>query len=193
MDTFLNPERIIAALGIEKMSQIADFGAGHGYFTIPLARAVGPEGRVYAIDIQKAGLHIIQAKAKLEHLLQIEAVWADLDQPGGSALKDERVDAVLAANILFQAERKETLLNEAYRVLKPKGRFALIEWNKEATLFGPDPAARIDKETAKSLALEAGFALQQEFPTDQHHYGMLFIKPASSGNVVPDKTLSQKT
>ena len=109
-DNFLHPERIIGLLEIQKGSVIADFGAGHGYFTIPLARATGPDGRVYAIEIQKAGLTVIRTKAKLEHLLHIELVWADLDRPNGSQLKEASVDLVLMANILFQSEKKSDII-----------------------------------------------------------------------------------
>src|SRR3989338_9848578 len=93
--TFLEPERIVRYFGLERGDHAADFGAGHGYFTIPIARAVGGEGRVYALDIQKAALDIIRAKAKLEHLLNIDLIWADLDMPHGSRIKDKTLDFVL--------------------------------------------------------------------------------------------------
>lgn len=162
---------------------IADFGAGHGYFTIPLGRATGPEGRVYAIEIQKAGLNIIRAKAKLEHLLQIELVWSDLDRAKGSQLKDESVDLVLIANILFQSEKKNDILQEAHRVLKPEGRAIVIEWKPvpvgrqagEAS-FGPPPALRVPAEIAQKAATRAGFIFDRELSVGSHHYGLIFKK-----------------
>ena len=105
-NTFLEPDRIVRSFGLEAGDHVADFGAGHGYFTIPMARLVGGDGKVYTIDIQKSVLDIIRARAKVEHLLNIEPVWADLDEPGGSKLKDKFLDFVVIANILFQAEKK---------------------------------------------------------------------------------------
>ena len=146
-DGFLEPEKIVALFGIKKGDHIADFGAGHGYFTIPLARAAGGDGRVYAIDIQKPTLDIIRAKAGAEHLLNLEYIWADLDMPAGSHLKDKFCDFVLIADILFQAEDKRAVAQEAYRVLVPGGRLAMVEWNAALpTLSGVERMAPLGQQ-----------------------------------------------
>ena len=186
-DNFLHPERIIGLLAnlsyLPKGSVIADFGAGHGYFTIPLARATGPDGRVYAIEIQKAGLTVIRTKAKLEHLLQIEPVWADLDRPHGSQLKDTSVDLVLMANILFQSEKQTNILQEAYRALKPGGRAIVIEWKPAPTgrragepSFGPPASLRIPAETVQKNAAHTGLTFEREILVGSHHYGLILKK-----------------
>ena len=121
---FVRPESVIALLDLKKGDHVADFGAGHGYFTLPIARAVGSEGKVYALDVQKSVLDVIRSRAKLVHLLNIECIWADLENPGGSKLKDAFVEFVIMANIAFQAETKDTIFKEAYRILRPGGRIA---------------------------------------------------------------------
>ncbi|MBI3442269.1 MAG: class I SAM-dependent methyltransferase [Candidatus Sungbacteria bacterium] len=180
-DNFLHPERIIGALVnmsfLQKGSVIADFGAGHGYFSVPLGRATGPEGRVYAIDVQKAGLTIIRTKAKLEHLLQIEPVWADLDLPNGSQLNDGSVDLVLMANMLFQSEKKTNILQEAFRVLKSGCRALVIEWKPDDASFGPPVSLRVSAETIRRAAAHIGFSFERELPVGSHHYGLIFKKP----------------
>ncbi len=175
--TFLEPERIVKNLGLEKGDHVADFGAGHGYFTIPLAKTVGGDGKVYAIDIQKPVLDIIRSRAKLDHLLNIETVWADLDQPGGSKIKEKYLDLVMIANILFQAENKAGLFHEASRILHEKGRLAVIEWGQTSTSLGPPPAMLIKKEQVKRWAADAGLVADREFEAGSHHYGLLFKKP----------------
>ncbi len=179
-ESFLHPERIIGLLAnlsfLQKGSIIADFGAGHGYFTIPLGRATGPDGRVYAVDIQKAGLTVIRTKARLEHLLQIEPVWADLDRPNGSQLKEQSVDLVLMANVLFQSEKKTHILQEAYRVLKAGGRAFVIEWKPNESSFGPPVHLRVSAETIQKDAHHTGFAFEREIPVGSHHYGIMFKK-----------------
>ncbi len=174
---FLEPEKIVASLDLEKGDHVADFGAGHGYFTIPIAKIVGGDGKVYAFDIQKSVLEIIRARAKLEHLLNIELVWADLDQPGGSKLKDNFCEFVIMANILFQAENKQGLFQEASRVLQSKGRLAVIEWDETPAPLGPPLHMRIKKEAVKQWASQTGLAFDREFATGSHHYGLLFRKP----------------
>ena len=162
--------------GLRVGDHVADFGAGHGYFTIPMARAVGGDGKVYAIDVQKEVLDIIRAKAKVEHLLNIEPMWADLDQPHGSKLKEGYIDLVMIANMLFQTEQKEQLLKEAYRVLRSGGRLAIVEWDESPAPLGPPPALRIKKEKVRGLGIAAGFEIDREFEAGSHHYGLLFIK-----------------
>lgn len=204
--SFLEPARIVAGFGIRAGDHIADFGAGHGYFTLPLARAAGPNGKVYAVDVQDMALDAIRSKAAFEHLLNIEYVRADLDHSGGSGLKDKYIDFVLTANVLFQAENKGLLLREAWRILRDEGRLAVVEWdavpkssgvervapmglaNNEAATsaaghgsetaraFGPAPEARIKKETARAAAVQAGFEYDREFAAGGHHYGLLFVK-----------------
>lgn len=178
---FLHPERIVGYLGLAKGDYVADFGSGHGYFTIPMARIVGGDGKVYALDIQKATLDVIRAKAKLENLLNIELVWADLEELDGSHIKSEHVDFVVIANILFQAENKEAVLREAYRILRKGGRAAVIEWEpyagRSAEMFGPPLNLRIPKREAENLARKVGFESDREFEAGSHHYGLLFRKP----------------
>lgn len=176
--TFLEPERIVRYFGLERGDHAADFGAGHGYFTIPMARAVGGDGRVYALDIQKAALDIIRSKARIEHLLNIDLIWTDLDMPRGSKLKDKFLDFVLISNILFQMENKERLFEEAFRALREKGALAVVEWDETPTPLGPALGLRVKKADAMRLAKDAGFEeLDREFEAGSHHYGLLFRKP----------------
>lgn len=175
--TFLHPERIIARFSLKLGARTADFGAGSGFFTIPLARAVGSEGRVYAIDIQKHSLDVIKAKARLEHLLNIEYVWGDLETAGGSKIKDASVDFVIISNILFQAEKRQEVLREAFRVLAKGGRCAVIEWDESKFSFGPPMDLRVPKRAAQASAEAVGFEQEKEFEAGTHHYGLLFRKP----------------
>lgn len=173
---FLHPERIISYLGIEKGMKVADFGSGHGYFTIPIARLVGEEGRIYSIDIQKDALAVIQSKAKLEHLLNVETIWSDIETADGSKLQNSSIDLVIMSNILFQAESPSAIIVEAKRVLKSGGKIALIEWDETPFQGGPPPRLRIPKEKAKKLASENNLELDREFEAGSHHYGLLLKK-----------------
>ncbi len=178
METFLQPQRVVAGLGLKAGDQAADFGAGHGYFTIPLARAVGTEGKVYALDIQKHALDVIRAKVQLEHLLNIDYIWADLEAPRGSRLKDAWCEAVIIANILFQAAEKDALFQEAYRILAAGGRLIVVEWNETPeNTIGPRPEVRVGKARALELATNAGFEFEKECEAGSRHYCILFHKP----------------
>lgn len=147
---------MVQGFGIQKGDHIADFGVGHGYFTIPLARAAGANGKVYAIDVQDAALDAVRSKAGFEHLLNIEYVRADLDLPGGSHLNDRYIDFVLIANVLFQVENKDMILREAWRILRPGGRLAMIEWNAVPILR--DFAGNVPVETGAMPPSEAAIS-----------------------------------
>lgn len=176
MDAFLSPEAIVKSFNLNPGESVADLGAGHGFFTIPLARAVGSGGTVYAIDIQKSALEVIRAAARREHLAQIKILQADLDEINGSKLPDRSIDFVLIAYILFQAEQKEVLLGEAHRILRPGGRAALIEWDEIPSPLGPPLGFRVSKTQCRALAERAGFSPLGEFGAGSRHYGPLFIK-----------------
>jgi ubiquinone/menaquinone biosynthesis C-methylase UbiE len=141
--TFLEPERIVQNFGLEKGDHVADFGAGHGYFTIPIAKIVGGNGKVYALDVQKPVLDIIRARAKVDHLLNIETIWADLDQPQGSKLKDKLLNFVVIANFLCQVEGKPAIWREAARVLGQGGGVVVIDWDQTPTPLGPPLNLRV--------------------------------------------------
>lgn len=173
---FIEPERVVSYFELQKGDYVAEFGAGHGYFTIPMARAVGGEGKVFAIDVQKGVLEIIRSRSRLENLSNIELIWADLELSGGSKLKNDSVEFVLVANILFQAENKSMLLKEAHRIMRPEGRLAIIEWDESVTPFGPPPHLRMRKDAVLDAARQVGFELDHEFEAGSHHYGLLFIK-----------------
>lgn len=185
--SFLDPRLIVAQLEISLRDRVADFGAGHGYFTIPLAQKVGPEGKVYGIDIQKEALSVIRAKAQLHHLFHIEYVQGDLEQFGGSKLKDENVDWVVICNLLFQLERKRIALEEAYRILRKGGHIVIIEWDipeehmHTAIPFGPPPPTRISSSSLTQMLRETGFTVEEktELAPGAYHYACQGQKPLS--------------
>lgn len=172
---FLDPEKLVERLAISPGMAVADFGSGSGFFSIPLGRAVGKQGKVFAIDVVPQASEAVSSRSRLEGLLQIETIRADLEQPDGSKLSGESIDLVLVANILFQAKKKDAVLEEANRILKQGGRLIMVEWRPDSP-FGPEKTARVSPDEAKRLAAGAGFRLQEEFAGGPHHYVLVFEK-----------------
>ncbi|MBI4132769.1 MAG: methyltransferase domain-containing protein [Candidatus Sungbacteria bacterium] len=176
-ESFLHPERMMNRFDIRPGMIVADFGTGSGHFALAAARRVGERGKVYAIDIQKNVLSLIKSKAALEHLLQVEPIWADLELPQGSRLHEGSVDFVIISNILFQVTSKPAVLAEARRILKKGGTMAVLEWDATPFPAGPPQNLRMPKADVRRLAETLGFHTAGEFDAGSHHYGLLFTRP----------------
>jgi ubiquinone/menaquinone biosynthesis C-methylase UbiE len=174
---FSNPRANVAELGVTPGMTIVDFGAGSGEYALALAPLVGERGRVYAVEVQKELLDRLAAEARARHLSNLEIIWGNLEKHGGSKLADSSADLVLLANILFQSTARYSLALEAKRVLRPRGRAAVIDWSDSFGGLGPraDQVARPDE--VKRIFAEAGFSLASEFSAGAHHYGLIFQKP----------------
>ncbi|TSC61314.1 MAG: methylase [Parcubacteria group bacterium Gr01-1014_107] len=152
-------------------------GSGSGFYTMAAAKLVGEHGRVYAVDIQKELLITIKREAERQHLLNVEIIWGDVEKSGGTKLANSSVDTVIASNILFQLEDKESFTREVGRILKKgKGKVFIVDWLDAFGGLGPEPTAVVSPGGCKKLFLEEGFEFYKEFPTGPHHYGLAFRK-----------------
>lgn len=172
---FLNPNKLADSLGLKAGMSVADFGAGAGHWSIAIAKIVGKEGRVHAIDIRESVLQVLEGHIKIDGLFQIDTIPADLEKEEGSGLSDNSQDAVLCSNILHQLKKPETLAKEAYRVLKKGGRLIVIDWEKDAPMGPPNKFSQAD---AEKLAKDAGFKKEREMEGvgETMHYGLVFTK-----------------
>ncbi len=174
--SFAHPKKNIAELGLKDGQRVADFGTGPGHYAIEAAKAVGEEGHVYAIEIQKKLVSKVESRAESADLDNINVIWADLEKPEGSTLKSELVDVVIASNVLFQVKDKQQFLEEAYRVLEPDGRLLLIDWTDSHGGLGPQEDHVVSEDKARKLCKQAGFSAQQVLSPGAHHYGIVFKK-----------------
>lgn len=168
-----DPEQIVRSLGaVTPGMRVGDFGCGAGYYSVALAKAVGEEGRVTAFDVLESATSATKARATKEGLTNIDTVRANLEIPQSTGLGSGSLDAVLLANILFQSEKKDAILEEAKRVLVPSGSLIVIEW-KDSAPMGPS-GFRISQQELENLLAQKGFSKAKEFSVDPYHYGLLF-------------------
>ena len=175
-EKFLDPSKIISQIGVQNGSIVADFGCGPGYFSFPFAKAVGSEGKVYAIDVLQHIVEFVENKAKNAGVMNEVAVRANVENENGSKIDSDAVDWVILKDILFQNQKKEILLAEAYRVLKHGGKVLLMEWNKGGSAIGPQDNLRISQEEAKKLFVKVGFEIEKTIDAGNFHYGFVAIK-----------------
>jgi ubiquinone/menaquinone biosynthesis C-methylase UbiE len=114
-----NAYEVLAEIGVKGGQTVLDFGCGSGTYTIPAAKLVGKKGKIYALDIDVGFLDEMEEKAKQEGLENIMRI--DASGEGGISLEDESTDIMLLIDVLHEIDDRESLFDEAYRILKPRG------------------------------------------------------------------------
>ena len=106
----------------------------------------------------------------------MEVIWGDIEKPNGTKLLDSSVDLVLLSNILFQIEKKDVLIKEVKRILKPGGRVMVVDWQDSFGGLGPKAEVVVRKDTAMDMFEKSGFHLDREMSAGAHHYGLIYKK-----------------
>ena len=157
--------------------KVADFGAGKGNFAKTLSKLVGPEGTVYAFEIQRGLTEAIGEMARQERLENVEPVWCDFEENCGTKIADEILDAGILVNTLFQIDDKDTAVLEMRRTLRDGGKLFVIDWSESYGGLGPAPEQIVDSDSTKDLFETHGFIFEREFDAGDYHYGLAFRKP----------------
>lgn len=173
---FVVPEVVATHFHLKPGERVADLGAGTGFYLKVLSAAVGPEGKVYACEIQKNLVEKLGDFARLSGLSNIYPLWCDLEEVGGIKIPANTLDAAILVNTLFQFELKDVALTEIRRVLRPGGVLHIIDWTESFGGLGPQPKDVFGKELAVDLAESQHYVLEREFPAGDHHYGITVRK-----------------
>ena len=149
------PDQIMDALQIADGSTVADIGAGAGWFTIRLARRVGPRGTVYAQDVQRQMLEAIRRRVAKEGLENVETRLGAGSDPN---LPEESLDAVLVVDVYPEVEERVSFLRNLGAALKPNGRIGVVNYKPGQGGPGPAPdeGMRVDREQVEADAEAAG-------------------------------------
>lgn len=175
--TLLDIKFIIKKIGLGENDCIAELGCGSfGYFVYPLAKAVGKNGRVFAVDILQNALGEIKKRAQQENLKQVETVWSNLEIFKATKIESSSLDTALMINLLSQSDKKAEIIREAARLLKRGGKLAIVEWKNSALPFGPSPEKRLKLESMKMAAPQLSLKLEEEFEAGPYHFGLIFKK-----------------
>lgn len=174
--SFLNPQATLGAAHISEGSRVADLAAGSGFFARAAARAVGPEGLVWAIDPNPDMLPRLKNLGAGEGLHNIEVVRGTVEKLGATRLPDATMDVVVLANALFSIENKEAAAAEAYRVLRRAGRLILVDWTGSHGGLGPRADHVIGAAQAQKIFEAAGFTQAEDIPAGAYHWGLILRK-----------------
>jgi len=126
-DGWQQPDRVVRELAIEPGQRLADLGAGGGYFAFRLADAVGPEGFVYAVDVDESMIEHLTQQAAERGYGNLEPLLAGFDDPG---LPDGQIDLVFTANTYHHLEDRAAYFRNVRTDLAPGGRVAIMDYNR---------------------------------------------------------------
>ena len=165
-DAWQQPEQVMDALSIADGATVADLGAGGGWFTVRLSRRVGPNGRVYAEDIQPQMIESIARRVSREGLANVVTVLGTPDDP---KLPPD-LDAVLIVSTYPEMTDPVALLRNVAASLKPNGRVGIIDFKLEGGGPGPPIDERVEPDAVIRDAERAGLQLlaREEFLTYQY-------------------------
>jgi ubiquinone/menaquinone biosynthesis C-methylase UbiE len=150
------PDTALDLIGVKKGSSAADIGAGSGYMTVRLARRVGPNGLVYANDIQQPMLDLIDKRLKAGRIANVHLILGAPDDP---RLPDGSVDLALLVDVYHEFSQPQAMLRHLHDALKPGGRLVLLEYRKEDPSIPIRPEHKMSVAEAKMEVEAEGFRL----------------------------------
>jgi predicted methyltransferase len=171
-DAWQRPDQIMDALRIGDGSKVADLGAGSGWFTIRLAHRVGPNGVVYAEDIQRQMIEAISRRVSRENLPNVKTVLGEPNDPKLPA----GVDAVLMVDAYHEVDQPVVLLRNISRYLLPGGRIGIVDFTLEGGGPGPAMEDRVDPGRVIRDAEAAGLVLESRENFLRYQYVLVFAR-----------------
>lgn len=167
-----NPETVLKNVGVAKGMTMVDFGSGPGFFTIPMAKATGEKGLVYAVDSNFTMLNALKeniTKSGVDSKI-VEIINSDVSHTG---IPKGSVDIVLFANVLHEVGDRKAFFQEVKRISKPTAHVVNIDWKKIQTEYGPPLKERLSEDEAKQLLSENGFTVIKRTDLGTYHYELI--------------------
>lgn len=172
----IDPGALWAALNLPRGITFLDLGCGQGNYSLAAADLIGPTGVVYAVDLWEEGLAALKERAAREDRANLRPLAAGASQVPMESLS---VDVILMATVLHDLVEAGTAagaLAEVTRVIKPGGRFAIVEFHKIDGSPGPPRHIRLDPAEVEALVAPYGFARQQTVNLGPYNYLITFMK-----------------
>lgn len=169
-----DPDLAMRLIRVQRGSTVADLGAGSGYFTIRLAKAVGSSGRVYGVDIQPGMLDLLQKAVARERLTNVIPVLGAIDDP---KLPPDALDLVLMVDVYHEFSQPQVMLQRIRTALKPGGRLVLLEYRAEDPDVPIRPEHKMTKAQVKLEVEHEGFRQQRVYDDLPRQHLIVFTRP----------------
>ena len=166
---------MLANLGVKAGMTVCDMGCGNGFYSLQLAKMVGPRGRVLAVDVQPQMLYLLRQRMEKSGVENITPILGSFHNP---RLPENTIDLVLMVDVYHEFSHPEHMLEAMHRGLKADGLIALLEYREEDPKV---PIKPLHKMSKKQIMLEYeanGFVLKKEFDKLPWQHMMFFGKAA---------------
>jgi ubiquinone/menaquinone biosynthesis C-methylase UbiE len=171
-DAWQKPKEVIEALRIEPGSRVADLGAGGGYFTWYLAGATGPQGTVYAVDINDTALDIITKEMNSRGITNVTPIRGEIND----AKLPAPVALVFSCDTYHHMDDRVAYFRSLARYLKPDGRVAILDFHPHGFFSGLLGHGTAKEEVRREMEA-AGYQLGGDYTvTDSQHFQLFSRK-----------------
>lgn len=177
-DEWQKPDQIMDTLRIAEGSSVAEIGAAGGWFTMHLARRVGPNGAVYAEDIQREMIDGIARRAQREKLPWVTPILGTATDPR----LPPGLDAILIADVYHEVEDPVALLKNAAQSLKPQGLLGVVDFLPGGGGPGPPPDERPDPKAVIQAGEAAGLRLNKREDIPPFVFLLVFERATRAGS-----------
>lgn len=169
-----NPDRMVELLELRKGDHVADIGAGTGYISWRMAQRVGPEGKVYAVDIQPEMLELLEAQMKKRGLKNVVPVLGGVSDP---KLPPASIDLAIMVDVYHELEQPAEMLENIFKALKPGGRIAFVEYRAEDPNVPIKNVHKMSEAQVKKEAAAAGLQWEKTYSDLPWQHLIIVKKP----------------
>jgi ubiquinone/menaquinone biosynthesis C-methylase UbiE len=170
-DRVLKIDEVIEKLKLKPGDIVADIGAGSGVFSIPMAKAIAPNGILYAVDIDQKMVDYVAGRAKKEGVTNLRTVLGEYDDP---KLPVKDVDVAFFHRVLHMIEHRQAYLNTTATYLKPDGRVVVIDKNREDS---PDSWMWLNQSDVDTWMAAISFYPAEKFAVFDDRYFVSYQRP----------------
>ncbi len=168
-----NPEQILRNAGLKEGMCFMDIGCNNGFFTLPAAKIVGENGKIYAVDIDNDALNELKDKLLLKNISNVQVINLSAE---AAMLGENMADIIFFGTCLHDFKDPLKALKNAKKMLKDKGFIYDYDWRKVKTELGPPLPIRLSTKQVKQLAESAGLRSSASNILDKNFYAVVLEK-----------------
>ncbi|MCC7084472.1 MAG: class I SAM-dependent methyltransferase [Pirellulales bacterium] len=163
---------LLKTLNIKPGQTVCDMGSGNGFYSLKLARLVGTEGQILAVDIQQEMLRLLEVRANEAKIGNIKSI---LGTPADPRLPSAQADLILCVDVYHEFSHPVQMLAAMKKALKPGGRLVLVEFRAEDPNVPIKPLHKMSKKQVLKELTANGFTLVEQFDKLQWQHVMFFV------------------